>query len=137
MDTIYSCENIVKILGIGYFCASMKKYLYIIVFLLVVALYGVTQEDKAKEVYTKVFAEPLYIPSIQSSLDQDGDGIDDFTDIVQSARAQIGVVTEYDTSYYSEAYPPANKGACADIMWRALENVGYDFKTMLDKDMKN
>lgn len=79
---------------------------------------------------------PLQINRILSPNDQDQDGVDDFSDIVQNARAQIGVVTEYDTSYYQNAYPPANKGACADVIWRTLKDAGYDFKTMIDTDMK-
>lgn len=78
----------------------------------------------------------VQIAQIKSTNDQDKDEIDDYSDIVQSARAQIGVVTEYDTSYYPNAYPPANKGVCADVIWRTLNGVGYDFKSMLDADMK-
>ncbi len=83
-----------------------------------------------------VFEEArIEIQSIQSTVDKDGDGIDDYTDILESARAQIGVVTEYDTSYYADAYPPENSGVCADVLWRALKGAGYDFKEMIDEDM--
>lgn len=56
--------------------------------------------------------------------------------ITEAARSQIGVVTEYDTSYYNEAYPPENKGACADVIWRAFMDLGWDFKKIIDEDMK-
>lgn len=83
-----------------------------------------------------IFKKPaLQVPSIKSSNDQDHDGVDDFSDLVASARAQIGVVTKYDTSYYSEAFPPADRGACADVLWRAFNEVGYDFKKMIDQDI--
>lgn len=73
---------------------------------------------------------------IVSNLDADGDGVDDYVDIVASARAQIGVVTSYDTSYYAGGYPPDDTGACADVPWRALQGAGYDFKRLIDDDMR-
>lgn len=72
---------------------------------------------------------------LTSSVDKDADGLDDYADIVASARAQIGTVTSYDTSYYAGGYPPDNTGACADVIWRALDGAGYDFRTMIDADM--
>lgn len=77
----------------------------------------------------------LYAMKVVSALDADHDGVDDYTDIVENARRQIGVVKSYDTSYYSGGYPPDNTGACSDVLWRALEGTGYDFKAMLDTDM--
>lgn len=68
--------------------------------------------------------------------DEDGDGVDDYADLLQSAREQIGIVTEYDTSYYQDGFPPEHKGACSDVLWRAMKGVGYDFKKMLDDDME-
>lgn len=76
------------------------------------------------------------IELLKSATDADTDGIDDFTDILVSARSQIGVVTKYDTSYYSSAYPPEDRGACTDVIWRALKASGYDIKTLLDRDIR-
>lgn len=75
-------------------------------------------------------------PVAVSLQDRDNDKINDFADILQSARSQIGVVTEYDTSYYTNAFPPPDRGACADVIWRALQGSGYDFKTLIDHDIK-
>lgn len=60
-------------------------------------------------------------------------------DFLNAARDQIGVVTEYDTSYYSNGgYPPEDKGACSDVLWRAFEDLGIDdFKKSLDADMRS
>lgn len=77
----------------------------------------------------------LAVPQIISPTDKDNDGIDDYTDIVESARSQIGLVTKYDISYYSTAFPPEDSGACADIIWRTLKDAGYDFKSALDNDI--
>lgn len=72
---------------------------------------------------------------LASEQDADSDGVDDYSDIVASARGQIGVVTSYDTSYYGGGYPPSHTGACADVIWRALGESGYDFKALIDADM--
>lgn len=85
---------------------------------------------------TSALAKELIAERVLSMSDADSDGIDDYTDIVQSARAQIGVVTSYDTSYYAGGYPPESTGACADVPWRALQGAGYDFKQMIDDDMR-
>lgn len=79
--------------------------------------------------------KPLEVARLNSSFDKDKDGINDYIDIVENARAQIGVVVKYDTSYYSGAFPPADRGACADVIWRAFREVGYDFKAMIDEDI--
>lgn len=56
--------------------------------------------------------------------------------LVDAARKQIGVVRHYDSAYYANAEPPADSGACSDVIWRALRDVGYDLKSKLDRDMK-
>jgi len=80
-------------------------------------------------------SKKIEIQPIRSPVDKDGDGIDDFGDILEGARVQIGVVTEYETGYYTDAYPPENSGVCSDVIWRALESTGYDLKEMIDADM--
>jgi uncharacterized protein YijF (DUF1287 family) len=57
--------------------------------------------------------------------------------LVESAREQIGVVTKYDSSYYEEGYPPSDRGACTDLVERALRENNYMLKDLLDKDMAN
>lgn len=58
----------------------------------------------------------------------------DINPIVISARKQIGVVTKYDTSYYSGGYPPSDRGACIDVIATALLDNGYDLKSKIDQD---
>lgn len=81
------------------------------------------------------FNKNLQIEKLISANDKDNDGLDDYSDIVASAKEQIGKVTIYDTSYYSSAYPPEDRGACTDVVWRALSGAGYDFKQMIDEDI--
>ena len=56
--------------------------------------------------------------------------------LVEAAREQIGVVTEYDVGYYPGGYPPADRGACSDVVVRALESVGFPLKDKIDLDMR-
>lgn len=55
---------------------------------------------------------------------------------VEEARAQIGVVTEYDTSYFSNGDVPGDRGTCADVIWRALLPINYDIRAKLEEDLK-
>lgn len=54
-----------------------------------------------------------------------------------TARSLIGKVTSYDTSYYQGAYPPDDRGACTDLVERALRENGYKLKDLIDEDMRN
>lgn len=55
--------------------------------------------------------------------------------LVSSARLQKGVVTSYDTGYYSGGFPPENTGACTDVVERAMRELGYDWKSKIDQHM--
>ena len=43
---------------------------------------------------------------------------------------------KYDSSYYSNSYPPDNIGVCTDVVWRAFRNAGYCLRDMVDNDIK-
>ena len=57
--------------------------------------------------------------------------------LVESARNQIGIVTKYDNQYYNGGYPPEGRGACTDVIERALMDRDYDLKNKIDEDMLN
>ena len=80
-------------------------------------------------------AEHFGIETLQSPLDADGDGIDDYTDILLGARQDAENHPKYDPSYFAGGYPPENRGVCTDVVWRALQNAGYDLKAMIDADI--
>jgi len=68
--------------------------------------------------------------------DKDGDGIYDLDDIVQGARKDLEAKPTYKDAYYAGGYPPENEGVCTDVIWRALQNAGYDLKGMMDRDIQ-
>jgi uncharacterized protein YijF (DUF1287 family) len=57
--------------------------------------------------------------------------------VVESAKAQIG--TRYDASFQSIAYPMGDvapeRGACTDVIVRALRSAGVDLQQSIHEDM--
>ncbi|MFK3575581.1 DUF1287 domain-containing protein [Bifidobacterium thermacidophilum] len=78
---------------------------------------------------------PSSSPTFTSSVDANGNGVDDYTDIVRGARKDAEAMPTYDTGYYQGGYPPSDRGACTDVVWRAFANAGYDLKAMVDADI--
>lgn len=60
--------------------------------------------------------------------------------IVDAARQQIGVTTNYDPSYTKLKYPggdvPLGTGVCSDVVVRALRRVGTDLQKEVHEDME-
>lgn len=58
--------------------------------------------------------------------------------IVTVARAQVGDI--YDPGYFDLRYPngdvPRGRGACTDVVIRALRAAGYDLQRLIHDDMK-
>ena len=75
------------------------------------------------------------LPIVQSATDYNANGIDDTTDIVDGARKDAQAEPAYDDGYYAGGYPPADRGACTDLVWRAFREAGYDLKAMVDADV--
>ena len=57
--------------------------------------------------------------------------------LYESARKQIGVVTEYDHSngYYAGGEPPPHTGVCTDVISRAFSGVNVDFRSLVHTDI--
>jgi len=85
-----------------------------------------------KKAYT---AQDFGIQTVLSHVDYDGDGIDDYTDILLGARADARLRPKYKSAYYAGGYPPANEGVCTDLIWRAFANAGYSLKDLIDADI--
>jgi uncharacterized protein len=60
--------------------------------------------------------------------------------IVAGARLQLLHPAEYTGEYFSIPYPngdvPKDRGACVDVVIRALRNAGYDLQKLIHEDMK-
>ncbi len=81
------------------------------------------------------YAEDFGFTDIKSPNDADGDGIDDYTDMVEGARAYIATNPQYKSAYYAGGYPTDNYGVCTDVIWQAFKAAGYTLKDMVDADI--
>ncbi len=70
-----------------------------------------------------------------SSVDRDGDGIDDQTDILQGVREYIATQPKYQSKYYASGYPDDGYGVCTDVVAYGLRNAGYDLQLLVDQDI--
>ncbi len=80
-------------------------------------------------------AEDFGIEIVKSQSDFDGDGTDDYTDILLGARKDAKNHPTYDGKYIDGGYPPDDIGVCSDVVWRAFKNAGYSLKDMVDTDI--
>ena len=72
-----------------------------------------------------------------SPLDADGDGVDDYHDILQGARDYIATKPVYNQyGYYDGGYPDDGTGVCTDVIWSAFRAAGYELKDLLDADIR-
>ena len=85
------------------------------------------------KIYT---AEDFGIDTILSSVDYNGNGTDDYTDILLGARKDAENRPTYDGSYHAGGYPPDDIGVCTDVVWRAFKNAWYSLRDMVDKDIR-
>ena len=75
------------------------------------------------------------IEKIVSEVDKDGDGVEDYTDILNGAREFVSKKPKYKSKYYDGGYPDDGYYVCTDVIWYALESAGYNLKEMMDKDI--
>jgi len=76
------------------------------------------------------------ITTYKSQVDRDGDGIDDQTDILTSARAYLATKPKYKSVYYATGYPDDQYGVCTDAVAFALKGAGYDLMELVDADVR-
>ena len=79
--------------------------------------------------------EDFGIETVYSAVDYNGNGVDDYTDILLGARADAENHPRYDGSYQENGYPPEDIGVCTDVVWRAFRNAGYSLRYMVDRDI--
>lgn len=112
-----------------------NKKLFIIICILCISIL-------AFQIYKNIFGKKYYnedfgIENYISSIDYDGDGIDDQTDILLSAKEYLENNPEYKSLYYETGYPDDNYGVCTDVVAFALLGAGYDLMTLVNEDIVN
>lgn len=81
-------------------------------------------------------AADFNIKTIHSEVDYNGNGVDDYTDILKGAKKDAKNHPTYDGTYQAGGFPPDNIGVCSDVVWRALKNAGYNLREMVDLDVR-
>ena len=100
--------------------------------LLIVALGTVLAVKEMTRVH---YSSDFGFEDLKSSLDADGDGVDDYTDIKDGALAYIATYPVYGSKYYAGGYPDDGQGVCTDVIWNAFAAAGYDLKSLVDRDI--
>ena len=119
------------------------KFLKVLLILVIILLLVVIIATTTYVIWTKqsnrvvYYAKDFGIEVLKSKNDEDGDGIDDYTDILEGAKLEAERKPRYKSEYYVGGYPPDDEGVCTDVIWRALKNAGYSLKEMVDEDIKN
>ena len=109
----------------------------VIVLLLILLLFYIAL-DHFGYLPSKAFADDDFdIEFVPANIDKDNDGVDDYTDILNGAREFVAMEPEYKSAYYSGGYPTDDYYVCTDLIWYALDKAGYDFKALIDEDIKN
>lgn len=75
------------------------------------------------------------IPDCKSDNDEDGDGIDDQTDILLGAKEYVATRPVYQSKYYAGGWSDDKFGVCTDVVANALLSAGYDLQDLVDKDI--
>ena len=113
---------------------SKRKILCVIIILMVIGAvlnyFGIFQLRK----YT---SSEFGIIDVESEVDFNNNGIDDYTDFLNGAKVDAKNKPKYKSEYYAGGYPPDNIGVCSDVIWRAFKHAGYSLKDMVDKDISN
>lgn len=83
----------------------------------------------------EILGTPSY-PAFVSSVDKDGDGIDDQADVLQGAKDYVATEPQYKSKYYAGGYPDDKYGVCTDVVGFGLKAAGYDLRELVDSDIK-
>ena len=76
------------------------------------------------------------VPQLISDHDEDGDGIDDQTDLLQGTLAYIETEPQYKSKYYEGGWPDDGYGVCTDVVAAAMKNAGYNLRELVDADVR-
>ena len=71
-----------------------------------------------------------------SKTDQDKDGIDDQTDIINNTRKYIKTKPKYKSKYYQTGYPNDKFVVCTDVVAISLKESGYDLMELVNNHIK-
>ena len=115
----------------------MKKLLsFIIIFLILAG--GIFIAYRYNYIPHRKFSDSDFgITRKASTQDADNDGIEDYEDILKSARDYLATKPKYKSKYYaSTGYPNDEYGVCTDVVAVALGGAGYDLMQLVSEDIE-
>lgn len=113
---------------------QIRRRIILGVILVVVVVIGVLYKYNViphKYYYNAHFGITTY----KSEVDQDGDGIDDQTDILEGVRVYIKTEPKYKSAYYATGYPDDEYGVCTDVVAQGFLAAGYDLMELVNADI--
>ena len=117
----------------------MKKTLLIFGLLLLCIVAGASgyriftaQDTSADRPGDKLGTE---LPQVHSSVDTDGDGLDDQVDLLEGALDYVAKKPKYKSKYYQTGYPDDGYGVCTDVVAFAMQAAGYDLMALVQEDV--
>ena len=115
----------------------MKKFLTYIILLLILAS-GIFIAYRYNYIPHRKFLDSDFnITRKTSTQDADSDGIEDYEDILKSARDYLATKPKYKSKYYaSTGYPNDEYGVCTDVVAFALGGAGYDLMQLVAEDIE-
>ena len=116
-----------------------KKFIVIVLFLLTAAVctgavYFYFKSPTSSKRLPDRYLFP--VPQLISDHDEDGDGIDDQTDLLQGTLAYIETEPQYKSKYYEGGWPDDGYGVCTDVVAAAMKSAGYDLRELVDADVR-
>ena len=85
--------------------------------------------------FIRYSADDFNIISYHSLNDRDHDGIDDQSDMLNSALEYVETRPVYKSKYYAGGYPDDEYGVCTDVLAFAMLNSGYDLQQLVHEDI--
>ena len=115
--------------------AKKKRLLYIAIS--AILLTGIYMLYRFNYIPHKKYTnEDFGIEAYISLNDQDSDGVDDQTDILNSAQEYLDTKPKYKSKYYAETgYPNDEYGVCTDVVANAMKGAGYDLMWLVNQDI--
>ena len=102
----------------------MKKFFLIFIPIILILTYIFYQNNLLS--HPKYTNDDFGIQTYKSINDQDHDGIDDQSDIVQNVRKYIETKPQYKSKYYQGGYPTDHYGVCSDVVAFGLLNTNLN-----------
>ena len=102
--------------------------IFIIIIMVLLYKFNIIQHKKYSN---RDFGIEQYI----SDVDKDNDGIDDQSDVLNSAKEYVATKPKYQSKYYATGYSNDEYGVCTDVVAIALKNSGYDLMELVNEDI--